>query len=128
LDAYTHTLENISFHLGETLRHVTETAIGGRKRNWSFGRFQLCGRDQLGSSLDPAVALEPTSDNNKNSAISIVLPTDTPRHQWIRMKLAKSLLIFAKVLMNLRLSCAQIVRATSSAANHPARLLKIATG
>jgi hypothetical protein len=68
------------------------------------------------------------SDNNKSSAISIVVPSDTPPHQWIRMKLAKSLLIFAKVLMNLRLSCAQIVRATSSAANHPARLLKIATG
>jgi hypothetical protein len=85
-----------------TLRHVTEIVIGRRTQNWSFGRFQMCGRDHLGSSL-AAVAREPTSDN-KGRAIAIVLASDTLRYQWIRMKLAKSLLIFAKVLMNLRLS------------------------
>jgi hypothetical protein len=82
------------------LRHVIEIAIRDKKRNWDFGRFQACGHDHLGSSLDPAVAREPISDNESN-AISIVLSSDTPQHQRIRMKLAKSLLIFAKVLMTL---------------------------
>jgi hypothetical protein len=80
---------------------VIEIAIGAEKRNWSFGRFQVCGRDHLGSSSrDSAVAREPISDNESN-ATSIALPSDTLQHQRIRMKLAKSLLIFAKVSMTL---------------------------
>ena len=77
---------------------MIEIAIGDKKRNRRFGRFQVCGRDHLGSSLDSAVAREPISDNESN-ATSIVVPSDTLQHQRIRMKLAKSLLIFAKVLM-----------------------------
>jgi hypothetical protein len=86
----------------------------------------VCGRDHLGSSLDPAVAREPTSDNESN-AISIVLPSDTLQHQRIRMKLAKSLQIFAKVLMNLRSSRAQIVTQHRDDASGSTRLPKLAT-
>lgn len=106
------------------VRHVIEIAIRNKEKNWTFGRFQVCGRDHLGSSLKPALAREPTSDNESN-AISIVLPSNTLQHLRIRMKLAKSLLIFAKPLMNsIELRAAAEHRGDP---NDSAHLLTIAT-